>query len=146
MTKTFQLIFSQITTNNKNIYHVIYDNLHKADATVFVFVDTDKSTLDSYCEAFKYFYDEPNIFFIGIEKDPSNITPELIDVAIDALNIETTNRSPCISFFWFIIGFIGYGSFLYSLFLAFAVSFALYRLASIYVEFETRQTDKTSNL
>ena len=66
--------------------------------------------------------------------------------AIDALNIETTNRSPCISFFWFIIGFIGYGSFLYSLFLAFAVSFALYRLASIYVEFETRQTDKTSNL
>lgn len=86
MTKTFQLIFSQITTNNKNIYHVIYDNLHKADATVFVFVDTDKSTLDSYCEAFKYFYDEPNIFFIGIEKDPSNITPELIDVAIDALN------------------------------------------------------------
>ena len=86
MTKTFQLIFSQITTNNKNIYHVIYDNLHKADATVFVFVDTDKSTLDSYCEAFKYFYDEPNIFFIGIEKDPNNITPELIDVAIDALN------------------------------------------------------------
>ena len=46
MTKTFQLIFSQITTNNKNIYHVIYDNLHKTDATVFVFVDTDKSTLD----------------------------------------------------------------------------------------------------
>ena len=86
MTKTFQLIFSQITTNNKNIYHVIYDNLHKADATVFVFVDTDKSTLDSYCEAFKYFYDEPNIYFIGIEKDPNNITPELIDVAIDALN------------------------------------------------------------
>lgn len=79
MTKTFQLIFSQITTNNKNIYLVIYDNLLKAD-------DTDKSTLDSYCEAFKYFYDEPNIFFIGIEKDPSNITPELIDVAIDALN------------------------------------------------------------
>lgn len=86
MTKTFQLIFSQITTNNKNIYHVIYDNLHKADATVFVFVDTDKSTLDSYCEAFKHFYDEPNIHFIGMEKDPSNITPELIDVAIDALN------------------------------------------------------------
>lgn len=86
MTKTFQLIFSQITTNNKNIYHVIYDNLHKADAAVFVFVDTDKSTLDSYCEAFKYFYDEPNIYFIGIEKDPNNITPELIDVVIDALN------------------------------------------------------------
>jgi len=55
MTKTFQLIFSQITTNNKNIYNVIYDNLHKADATVFVFVDTDKSTLDFYCEAFKHF-------------------------------------------------------------------------------------------
>jgi hypothetical protein len=86
MTKTFQLIFSQITTNNKNIYHVIYDNLHKADATVFVFVDTDKSTLDFYSEAFKHFYDEPNIYFIGIEKDPSNITPELIDVAIEALN------------------------------------------------------------
>lgn len=80
MTKTFQLIFSQITTNNKNIYNVIYDNLHKADATVFVFVDTDKSTLDFYCEAFKHFYDEPNIYFIGIEKDLNNITPNQIKI------------------------------------------------------------------
>lgn len=86
MTKTFQLILSPISLNNRNIYNVIYNNLHKSDATVFAFVDYDKEELDFYCEAFKHFYDEPNIYFIGIEKDPSNITPELIDVAIDALN------------------------------------------------------------
>ena len=86
MTKTFQLILSPISLNNRNIYHVIYDNLHKSDATVFAFVDCDKTELDFYCQAFKSFYEEPNIHFIGIESDPSNITPELIDVAIDALN------------------------------------------------------------
>lgn len=86
MTKTFQLILSPISLNNRNIYNVIYNNLHKSDATVFAFVDYDKEELDFYCEAFKHFYDEPNIHFIGIEKDPNNITPELIDVAIDTLN------------------------------------------------------------
>lgn len=86
MSKTFQLILSPISLNNRKIYNVIYGNLHKSDAIVFAFVDYDKEELDYYCEAFKHFYDEPNIYFIGIEKDPSNITPELIDVAIDALN------------------------------------------------------------
>ena len=86
MTKTFQLILSPISLNNRNIYNVIYNNLHKSYATVFAFVDYDKEELDFYCEAFKHFYDEPNIHFIGIEKDPNNITPELIDVAIDTLN------------------------------------------------------------
>lgn len=86
MTKTFQLILSPISLNNRNIYHVIYDNLHKADVTVFAFVDYDKSELDFYCQAFKSFYNEPNIHFIGIESDPNNITEELIDVAIEILN------------------------------------------------------------
>ena len=86
MTKTFQLILSPISLNNRNIYNVIYNNLHKSDATVFAFVDYDKEELDYYRKAFKHFYDEPNIYFIGIENDPNNITPELIDVAIDTLN------------------------------------------------------------
>lgn len=86
MTKTFQLILSPISLNNRNIYHVIYDNLHKSDATVFAFVDCDKTELDFYCQAFKSFYEEPNIHFIGIESDPNNITEELIDVAIEILN------------------------------------------------------------
>ena len=86
MTKTFQLILSPISLNNRNIYNVIYNNLHKSDATVFAFVDYDKEELDYYRKAFKHFYDEPNIYFIGIENDPNNITDELIDVAIDVLN------------------------------------------------------------
>ena len=86
MTKTFQLILSPISLNNRNIYNVIYNNLHKSDATVFAFVDYDKEELDYYCKAFKHFYDEPNIYFIGIESNPNNITDELIDVAIDVLN------------------------------------------------------------
>lgn len=86
MTKTFQLILSPISLNNRNIYNVIYNNLHKSDATVFAFVDYDKKELDYYRKAFKHFYDEPNIYFIGIENDPNNITDELIDVAIDVLN------------------------------------------------------------
>ena len=86
MSKTFQLILSPISLNNRNIYNVIYNNLNKSNAIVFAFVDYDKKELDCYCKAFKHFYDEPNIYFIGIESDPNNITDELIDVAIDALN------------------------------------------------------------
>ena len=86
MPKTFQLILSPISLNNRNIYNVIYGNLHKSDAAVFAFVDYDKEELDYYRKAFKHFYDEPNIYFIGIESGPNNITDELIDVAIDVLN------------------------------------------------------------
>ena len=86
MSKTFQLILSPISLNNRNIYNVIYGNLHKSDAIVFAFVDYDKEELDHYCKAFKHFYDEPNIYFIGIENDPNNITDNLIDKAIDVLN------------------------------------------------------------
>lgn len=86
MSKTFQLILSPISLNNRNIYNVIYGNLHKSDAIVFAFVDYDKEELDHYCKVFKHFYDEPNIYFIGIENDPNNITDNLIDKAIDVLN------------------------------------------------------------
>ena len=83
--KTFQLFFSPVTTNNRNIYNLIYDSLHKTDAVVFAFVDNNQEKLDFYCEAFKWFYDEPNIYFIGIEINRNNITKDLIDVAIDTI-------------------------------------------------------------
>lgn len=65
--------------------------------------------------------------------------------SISILNILQNDRSLCVSFVWFIVGLIGYGTFSYSLFLAFAVSFALYRLASIYTRFETENAKKNRN-
>lgn len=64
--------------------------------------------------------------------------------SISIMNITETERYLGISLVWFILGFIGYGLFIYSLLLAFAVSFALYRLANTYTKFETQQARKNN--
>lgn len=45
-------------------------------------------------------------------------------------------------YLWLVIGFLGYGVFIYSLVLSFSVSFTLYRLATWYVLFETKEYEK----
>lgn len=90
MTKTFQLIISPLQLNNRNIYNAIYDNLNNADATVFAFMDKDETELNHYCEAFKHFYNEPNIHFTGIVGNTNNITneptEEFLNEIFDALS------------------------------------------------------------
>jgi hypothetical protein len=71
----------------------------------------------------------------------------LLAISIDSITflaISQADRPILITIIWLLLGGIGYGIFLYSLLLAFAVSFALYRLAYIYTKFETK-TVKQNN-
>ena len=65
--------------------------------------------------------------------------------AIPIMEITNTNRCICISTIWFLLGFLGYGIFLYSILLTFAVCFALYRLVCLYIKFETIQAKNQEN-
>lgn len=65
--------------------------------------------------------------------------------AFPIMHLMQPDRPFLVSIFWVIFGFIGYGTFLYSLFLSFSTSFSLYRLASWYVRFETKIQDYTKD-
>lgn len=64
--------------------------------------------------------------------------------AFESLDIEASYKEIGVLYLWLIIGFIGYGTFIYSLVLSFSVSFTLYRLATWYVQFETKEYEKDS--
>jgi conserved hypothetical protein len=68
------------------------------------------------------------------------IASSLNSIAI--MEITHANRYTCISIIWFVLGCLGYGIFLYSLILTFAVCFALYRLTCMYIKFETMEAKK----
>lgn len=60
--------------------------------------------------------------------------------SVSILEITQIDRPILVSFVWLLSGAVGYGIFIYSLLLAFATSFALYRLANIYTKFETKES------
>lgn len=64
--------------------------------------------------------------------------------AFEYLDIQSSHKDIGVLYLWLIIGFIGYGTFIYSLVLSFSVSLTLYRLATWYVQFETKEYEKDS--
>lgn len=62
--------------------------------------------------------------------------------AFEYFNIQSYSKSIESVYLWLVIGFLGYGTFIYSLLLSFSVSFTLYRLATWYVQFETKEYEK----
>lgn len=62
--------------------------------------------------------------------------------SFEYFDIQSYNKGLAILALWLIIGSIGYGTFIYSLTLSFSVSLTLYRLATWYVQFETKEYEK----
>lgn len=79
------LILTEPKLNDRLIYNAIYGNLRENDAVIVSFVGNEETNFDYWCSAYKYFYNEENIHFVGVKGNILSVDDNLIDEIINVI-------------------------------------------------------------
>lgn len=85
MTKQYKLMLIAPQINSRPLLHKIYGQRSTADALVVAFVGDADADLDYWCRAYKWFYSEDGIYFVGVEGDINNINDDLIERTLETI-------------------------------------------------------------